>query len=651
MAIDFTYRSRFDENANFTMVRWGADSPVPEVELNEMQDISEGKLRDVVKATFGNGLLGVGTVEYDAENKTLKIANEKAFVEGYLLNIESLETRVTKDVPVRLNCWKEVITAESKIYKHGNMQADFIPNKLIDERYGKEITRREQIVFNLESDDNPNTHKDKGYSLEIGSLKDLINKETGEKYVGFDVVAEKASVDAASIGKTFCFSKDTPETDEEEYLWFKQLESDEGIPTENVKEFDMVLLKVNQKEGTTEVYYPKVKWSSIIDLPDNIVYSREVADTEIPSPVNINNSGLEIGMFTVTYGDNVPAGYVEANGQEINRIVYADLLDYAKSVGLVISEADWQAKFTAQSGLVTEYGYDDGSATFRVPRIVGDSSLSEKRIIKAFGSLGDGLANYQDVIEAMKGYLPLTGGTIKDSTLTIDNGKGGNIHRNAVTSMWYNARDYALLQQKSLPNNGYSSLYSLKTNNGSWDCGAWNYDADSLILSFMNDEKYNTSKAEDEKGNIPAESNIPDMRFMFSANGQLITRNNENADEYFVKSIGNTHADESGNVNASVVVESVVNEDGSWYRKYSDGWLEQGGMLPVKEGLYFNETITLVKAMANSSYIVLLENGYPTKMNEMHGVWNKTTTSFQATNIRVSGDGQGNWYACGMGAE
>ena len=99
----------------------------------------------------------------------------------------------------------------------------------------------------------------------------------------------------------------------------------------------------------------------------------------------------------------------------------------------------------------------------------------------------------------------------------------------------------------------------------------------------------------------------------------------------------------------SYITESVVNSDGSWYRKYSDGWVEQGGMLPVKEGFYFNITITLVKAMANSSYIVLLENGYPSKMNEMHAVWNKTTTSFQATNIRVSGNGQGNWYACGRG--
>lgn len=505
MAIDFTHRSRFNEEANFTMVRWGADSPVPEVELNEMQDISESKLRDVVKATFGNGLLGVGAIEYDEWNKTLIITNEKAFVEGYLLNIERLEARVTKDVPVRLNCWKEVITAESKIYKHGNMQAEFIPNTLIDERYGKEITRREQIVFNLESDDNPDTHKDKGYSLEIGSLKDLINKETGEKYVGFDVVAEKASVDAASIGKTFCFSKDTPETDEEEYLWFKQLESDAGIPTEGVKEFDMVLLKVNQKTNETQVYYPKVKWSSIIDLPNNIVYANEVPDTEIPSPVNINNIGLEIGMFTVTYGAGVPAGYVEANGQEISRIAYADLFEYAWQNGFIISEDAWQEKFTAQAGLVTEYGYADGSAMFRVPRIMGDSSLHEKRIIKAFGTMvSDGVVEYQDVIEAMKAYLPLhgtadkaiadgNGNKISDTYLPLTGGvfKGESIIRNVDDDrlMLFGGASFdkgALLQLHGVDfsgnDNGAFLMYTGKVNDnrgllrGTPDGGlTWNY--------------------------------------------------------------------------------------------------------------------------------------------------------------------------------
>lgn len=599
MAIDFTYRSRFDENANFTMVRWGADSPVPEVELNEMQDISEGKLRDVVKATFGNGLLGVGTVEYDAENKTLKIANEKAFVEGYLLNIENLETRVTKDVPVRLNCWKEVITAESKIYKHGNMQADFIPNKLIDERYGKEITRREQIVFNLESDNNPNTHKDKGYSLEIGSLKDLINKETGEKYVGFDVVAEKASVDAASIGKTFCFSKDTPETDEEEYLWFKQLESNEGIPTENVKEFDMVLLKVNQKEGTTEVYYPKVKWSSIIDLPDNIVYSREVADTEIPSPVNINNSGLEIGMFTVTYGDNVPAGYVEANGQEINRIVYADLLDYAKSVGLVISEADWQAKFTAQSGLVTEYGYDDGSATFRVPRIVGDSSLSEKRIIKAFGSLGDGVANYQDVIEAMKDYLPLTGGAMKGANIyrDVDNASlnllGGK--DNTSSSLCLTGKD---------SDDGCFSIFTARKNSNNW-----------YYLQGRPD------------GVLKWGLKSPDTNQQFN----------------LARKVGNVLADDNGNVDVSVVVESVVNDDGSWYRKYSDGWLEQGGIVSVPASQ--TKSVSYLKPFVSKPTLLVRNEGSVTI------TYQATTTETVITLVCGSLGIDVSWSACGQGAE
>lgn len=52
-------------------------------------------------------------------------------------------------------------------------------------------------------------------------------------------------------------------------------------------------------------------------------------------------------------------------------------------------------------------------------------------------------------------------------------------------------------------------------------------------------------------------------------------------------------------VNENVyLVESVVNDDGSWYRKYSDGWLEQGGINNS------SNITTLLKPFANSNYAV-----------------------------------------------
>lgn len=69
--------------------------------------------------------------------------------------------------------------------------------------------------------------------------------------------------------------------------------------------------------------------------------------------------------------------------------------------------------------------------------------------------------------------------------------------------------------------------------------------------------------------------------------------------------------------------------DGSWYRKYSDGWLEQGGFLEYK-GIngYKHATINLLMPFKDKHYIVLLCSGFHAQQWTAC-VDNKTTTSFE----------------------
>lgn len=54
----------------------------------------------------------------------------------------------------------------------------------------------------------------------------------------------------------------------------------------------------------------------------------------------------------------------------------------------------------------------------------------------------------------------------------------------------------------------------------------------------------------------------------------------------------------------SYVVESVVNKDGSWYRKYSDGWIEQGGFVNQTHMAEYTGNITnFVKPFSSTSTI------------------------------------------------
>lgn len=55
------------------------------------------------------------------------------------------------------------------------------------------------------------------------------------------------------------------------------------------------------------------------------------------------------------------------------------------------------------------------------------------------------------------------------------------------------------------------------------------------------------------------------------------------------------------------IVRSVKNADGSWYRLYADGWVEQGGIVPP--GLGTSGTVILPVKMSDTNYTVLSNNG------------------------------------------
>lgn len=86
----------------------------------------------------------------------------------------------------------------------------------------------------------------------------------------------------------------------------------------------------------------------------------------------------------------------------------------------------------------------------------------------------------------------------------------------------------------------------------------------------------------------------------------------------------------------------------TWYRKYSDGWVEQGGLLG-SAGTFTTRTITLPIIMADANYTVVItgawsdSSGNGSMLNQ-----NKTTTGFgtYATNI----NNEGSWQVSGISA-
>ena len=99
--------------------------------------------------------------------------------------------------------------------------------------------------------------------------------------------------------------------------------------------------------------------------------------------------------------------------------------------------------------------------------------------------------------------------------------------------------------------------------------------------------------------------------------------------------------------NAKAYLTETYSSGTNWYRKWSDGWIEQGGT-----GTFgHNTTFSLNKAFTKTTYQVLII----TTMEDSHwmiSVITPTTSNFKtivywSTNHGTSTSVTGHWYACG----
>ena len=72
-----------------------------------------------------------------------------------------------------------------------------------------------------------------------------------------------------------------------------------------------------------------------------------------------------IGDIKYTYV--IEDGWIELNGQLVNRSEYSLLFNWAEQNNLIISESDWTKGYTSNRSNMGLFSYGDGSTTFRLP--------------------------------------------------------------------------------------------------------------------------------------------------------------------------------------------------------------------------------------------------------------------------------------------
>ena len=88
-----------------------------------------------------------------------------------------------------------------------------------------------------------------------------------------------------------------------------------------------------------------------------------------------------------------------------------------------------------------------------------------------------------------------------------------------------------------------------------------------------------------------------------------------------------------------------------WYRKYADGFIEQGGILVPSSGdnNYLEVTVTLPIAFSNTNYIVLSTGTYTTHLGSSDAVVTKKTTTQVGIKAHIykAGVEYATFYCCG----
>lgn len=111
---------------------------------------------------------------------------------------------------------------------------------------------------------------------------------------------------------------------------------------------------------------------------------------------------------------------------------------------------------------------------------------------------------------------------------------------------------------------------------------------------------------------------------------------------------GSLGANEISLVSGVGVILASYTSGTSWYRKWSDGWVEQGGTFTS----LYDQAVTLIVPMKDTNYTILTSK---TSMGSAAVIVDKvTTTSFNVLGRGQGGSGfgenvSGYWYVAGWG--
>lgn len=292
-----------------------------------------------------------------------------------------------------------------------------------------------------------------------------------------------------------------------------------------------------------------------------------------------------------------PDGAIQCNGAAYNRALYKDFFAYATSKGWVKTETEWQSIARANGGYCPYYSQGDGSTTFRTPKFA-----PFMQVAIASGDVGKyhkaGLPNIQ-------GRSDL-GGIFSSVTFS-----------GALTT----------------EHNVGNATGATHVNSGGDQRVKLTFDAS------------NSSSIYGRSSTVQPESH--EWMICVVVAGQATNIGSVDVGDV-MSAVAQVQASVSAIKDKPYITQTWSNGT-SWYRKYSDGFIEQSGNMPITKGDTPRTTSFNTPFSSSTSYVVLVQSyqqgSTSVRYNNFH-ITSKTTSSFTGNNNCTENVGN-IWYACG----
>lgn len=149
---NFDKYTNYNNKAGVTGVVFGANAPVLEVELNELQEIQSKKIRDIVTNLFGNQCVArEDKLSYNTDTHILEFYDGYVFIcDGYVVSCGQMSFEVPNGelVQVYIRFWEDTVSSNEELRELGYQQSNtIIPNYFKDSRFNVETSRRKVLKY------------------------------------------------------------------------------------------------------------------------------------------------------------------------------------------------------------------------------------------------------------------------------------------------------------------------------------------------------------------------------------------------------------------------------------------------------------------------------------------------------------------------